>query len=72
MPDPVGAEGDSAPLLNLQSGYVQRVAGLLPQQGTSSPWTIRQNWFLDARDSRRADLDEAMVWTPEKQLAKAG
>ena len=35
MPDPVGAEGESAPLLNLQSGYVQRVAGMLPQQGTT-------------------------------------
>jgi hypothetical protein len=72
MPDPAGAEGESAPLLNLQSGYVQRVAGMLPQQGTSSPWTIRQNWFLDARDSRRTDLDEAMIWTREKELAKAG
>jgi cation diffusion facilitator CzcD-associated flavoprotein CzcO len=72
MPDPAGAEGESAPLLNLQSGYVQRVAGMLPQQGTSSPWMIRQNWFLDARDSRRTDLDEAMIWTREKELAKAG
>jgi hypothetical protein len=59
-------------LLNLQSGYVQRVAGMLPQQGTRSPWTIRQNWFLDARDSRRSDLDEEMVWTRQKELAKAG
>jgi cation diffusion facilitator CzcD-associated flavoprotein CzcO len=71
MPDPVGAEGESAPLLNLQSGYVQRVAGMLPQQGTRSPWTIRQNWFLDAWDSRRTDLDEDMVWTPAARVAAA-
>jgi cation diffusion facilitator CzcD-associated flavoprotein CzcO len=71
MPDPVGAEGDSAPLLNLQSGYVQRVAGMLPQQGTRSPWTIRQNWFLDAWDSRRTDLDEGMVWTAAARVAAA-
>ncbi len=71
MPDPRGAEGDSAPLLDLQSGYVQRVAGMLPQQGTSSPWTIRQNWFLDAWDSRRTDLDEAMVWTRQREVARA-
>jgi cation diffusion facilitator CzcD-associated flavoprotein CzcO len=71
MPDPVGAEGESAPLLNLQSGYVQRVAGMLPQQGTRSPWTIRQNWFLDAWDSRRSDLDEDMVWTPAVRVAAA-
>ena len=62
----------SAPLLNLKSGYVQRVAGMLPQQGTTSPWTIRQNWFLDARDSRRTDLDEAMIWTREKGVASSG
>jgi monooxygenase len=71
MPDPKGAEGDSAPLLDLQSGYVQRVAGILPQQGTTSPWTIRQNWFLDAWDSRRTDLDEAMVWTARERVAAA-
>jgi monooxygenase len=71
MPDPAGAEGESAPLLNLQSGYVQRVAGMLPQQGTTSPWTIRQNWFLDAWDSRRSDLDEAMVWTAREPVAAA-
>ena len=72
MPDPAGAEGDSAPLLNLQSGYVQRVAGILPQQGTTSPWTIRQNWFLDSWDIRRTDFDENMVWTPKKAMVKAG
>ncbi len=72
MPDPTGAEGESAPLLNLQSGYIKRVAGMLPQQGSNSPWTIRQNWFLDSRDSRRADLDEAMVWTVRKPVAVAG
>ena len=71
MPDPAGAEGDSAPLLNLQSGYVQRVAGILPQQGTTSPWTIRQNWFLDSWDSRRTDFDEAMVWTARERVAAA-
>jgi monooxygenase len=64
MPDPQGASGESAPILDLTSGYVTRVAGLLPQQGTSSPWTIRQNWFLDARDMKRTDLDEAMVFAP--------
>ena len=71
MPDPAGAEGGSAPLLDLQSGYVQRVAGLLPQQGTTSPWTIRQNWFLDSWDSRRTDFDEAMVWTARERVAAA-
>ncbi|TXL62053.1 flavin-containing monooxygenase [Aeromicrobium terrae] len=62
MPDPAGASGEPAPILDLKSGYVQRVKHLLPQQGSESPWTIRQNWFLDAWDHRRTDLDDAMVW----------
>ncbi|WP_229055094.1 NAD(P)/FAD-dependent oxidoreductase [Aeromicrobium sp. Leaf350] len=61
-PHPDGPGGDERPLLDLTSGYVQRVASLLPKQGTSRPWTIRQNWWLDSIDHRRTDLDEAMVW----------
>ncbi len=62
MPDPRGASGEAAPILDLTSGYVTRVAGLLPQQGASSPWTIRQNWLLDSRDMKKTDLDQEMVF----------
>jgi cation diffusion facilitator CzcD-associated flavoprotein CzcO len=62
MPDPDGAAGLARPILDLTSGYVTRVAGLLPQQGATSPWTIRQNWLLDSRDMRRTDLDQDMVF----------
>ena len=31
-----------APLLNLNSGYVQRAAGVLPQQGDREPWRLHQ------------------------------
>ncbi len=72
MPDPAGAAGESVPILDLQSGYVQRAVEMLPQQGTGSPWTIRQNWFLDSWDSRRTDLDDAMVWMPAARLAETG
>ncbi len=65
-PDPAGADGESAPALDLQSGYVQRAKDQLPQQGSEAPWTVRQNWFLDAWDNARTDLDQAMVWTPQK------
>ncbi len=63
MPDPDAVGGQGAPALDLQSGYVQRAVGVLPQQGKERPWTVRQNWFLDAWDNRRTDLDEQMVWT---------
>ncbi|MGA8988166.1 flavin-containing monooxygenase [Aeromicrobium sp.] len=62
MPDPSGAAGSERPLLDLTSGYVQRVASTLPKQGNSSPWTIRQNWFLDSYDMRRTDLEQSMVF----------
>jgi cation diffusion facilitator CzcD-associated flavoprotein CzcO len=71
MPDPAGAPGEAAPALDLESGYVQRAVQELPQQGRRRPWTVRQNWFLDAWDTRRSDLDEAMVWTRADDLAAA-
>ncbi|WP_332641736.1 flavin-containing monooxygenase [Aeromicrobium sp.] len=62
MPDPKGAGDAPRPILDLTSGYVQRVVNELPQQGVTSPWTIRQNWFLDSRDMKRTDLEQAMVF----------
>ena len=69
-PDPAGARGETAPALDLQSGYVQRAATVLPQQGRDRPWTVRQNWFLDSWDNRRTDLDEAMVWTTADEVGR--
>ncbi|MEJ7634047.1 NAD(P)/FAD-dependent oxidoreductase [Aeromicrobium sp.] len=69
MPDPKGASGQPRPILDLTSGYVLRVAGQLPQQGTESPWTIRQNWLLDSYDMRRTDLDQDMVFTEKSKVS---
>ncbi len=66
MPDPEGAGEDARPILDLTSGYVQRVVNELPQQGTRSPWTIRQNWLLDSRDMRRTDLEQDMMFGKAK------
>jgi monooxygenase len=42
------AEQDSdEPLMDLRSGYVQRAAGILPRQGTSGKWRMRNNYLLD-------------------------
>ncbi len=70
MPDPAGVRGEAAPALDLESGYVQRAVRELPQQGRHRPWTVRQNWFLDAWDIRRTDLDEEMVWTRADDVAR--
>lgn len=52
-----------APLLNLDSGYIKRAAGSLPKQSTQEPWTVKQNWFVDAWDHRRFDVTESMTFT---------
>ncbi|RPE74307.1 MULTISPECIES: NAD(P)/FAD-dependent oxidoreductase [unclassified Frondihabitans] len=41
------ADGDVAPLIDLQAGYVLRGVGLLPQQGARSPWRLHQNYLRD-------------------------
>jgi len=70
MPDPKGASGQPRPILDLTSGYVTRVADTLPQQGSNSPWTIRQNWLLDSRDMRRTDLEQDMVFVKALALVR--
>ena len=47
-----------APFLSFTSGYVQRAAALLPQQGSRRPWQVYQNYLQDMmtiRFSRVAD-----------------
>ena len=40
-------EVKTAPFLNLNSGYIQRVAHKLPSQGDRAPWKLYQNYVLD-------------------------
>ena len=44
VPDP---RMPTRPLLDLTSGYVQRVIAHMPRQGTTGPWRVRQNYLLD-------------------------
>ncbi len=58
---PEGMEG--RPLLPLRSGYVERAAGELPQQGDGAPWLMRQNYLLDRHDMLKGDVTEAMAFS---------
>jgi cation diffusion facilitator CzcD-associated flavoprotein CzcO len=49
---------DKRPLLDLTSGYVQRAIEAFPKQGTRAPWTMRQNYILDALSMKTADLEK--------------
>ncbi len=46
------------PLLDLQSGYVQRSAAELPHQGDRAPWKLDQNYLIDRRSIQKAPIDD--------------
>jgi cation diffusion facilitator CzcD-associated flavoprotein CzcO len=37
----------SEPLLDLNSGYIQRAENVLPKQGSKAPWKVHQNYLHD-------------------------
>jgi monooxygenase len=52
---------DAKPLLNLNSGYVQRAAADLPKQGGKKPWTIRQNYILDMLTMKLSRMEDGVL-----------
>ena len=51
------------PLIDFDSGYVQRAVHLLPRQGAVAPWALKQNYLYDAVRLRTARLDDGvLVW----------
>jgi len=56
-----GAQAASASMLDLQSGYLQRAAAVMPRQGAAPPWKVRQNYLLDMMDLRFANLNDGVL-----------
>jgi len=61
---------DSRPLLALTSGYVRRAAAVLPKQGSSAPWVLRQNYVADRLSMSFADVTRDMVFTAHRSEAE--
>ena len=59
-PVPTDAGIVREPLLGLSSGYVQRAASILPQQGPM-PWRVFQNYVLDLIAYRTARFDDGTL-----------
>lgn len=59
-PVPEAAEEATTPLLDLNSGYIQRVAEWLPRQGKRVPWRVQQNYVRDAV-MMRGRLDDGVL-----------
>jgi monooxygenase len=57
--DPSVTEG--GPLLGLTSGYIQRSAHLLPQQGARQPWRVHQSYLRDYRALRMSQVDDGIM-----------
>ena len=49
------------PLMDLHSGYVQRAAAILPRQGTSGKWRVRNNYLLDLPRMRLSRIDDGAM-----------
>jgi cation diffusion facilitator CzcD-associated flavoprotein CzcO len=56
------------PLLELDSGYIQRSIDAFPRQSRRSPWIIRQNYLLDAATTVRASLRGTLRATPRSAV----
>jgi monooxygenase len=56
------------PILDLTSGYVQRVISFLPKQGTKSPWLLRQNYFIDSLSVRFGRIDRNMRFGRKRRV----
>ena len=42
-----GDKMETIPLLNLNSGYINRSSNIFPKQGSKLPWRLYQNYFFD-------------------------
>lgn len=58
---------------DIDAGYVQRAAHVLPKSGTHRPWNVRHNYLLDALDHRFDRIEESMVFgTPAVTATRPG
>jgi monooxygenase len=58
MPVNHDAAVTTAPLLGLNSGYIQRSAHLLPRQGSKFPWQVHQSYLRDYRALKMSNLED--------------
>jgi monooxygenase len=60
------------PLLDLQSGYIERAAHWLPKQGSRLPWRLYQNYPRDIRLLKHGALDDEGVRFSSPARAQRG
>lgn len=64
------------PFVDMQSGYIQRAMGKVPQQGSKLPWKLYQNYLLDTVGLRFSKLNDGFLQfskpNPVVEKAKKG
>jgi hypothetical protein len=60
---PVNSDPDLslAPLLGLNSGYINRSADRFPKQGSRFPWAVHQSYLKDYRVLKKGDVDDGTM-----------
>ncbi len=49
------------PFFDFSSGYIQRAAPVMPQQGSRMPWRVYQNYLMDALITRLGRVDDGVL-----------
>ncbi|HYB22714.1 MAG TPA: FAD-containing monooxygenase EthA, partial [Solirubrobacteraceae bacterium] len=65
-PDP---SAPTAPIIDLESGYVLRALERLPKQGAHAPWRLHQNYIRDIRLLRHGSVEDAMEFRAHESAA---
>ncbi len=69
---PVGDPSiERRPLLDFGAGYVQRVAHILPQQGSEFPWTVKQNYLVDRKMFKSEIADGTLAFSSPPRTSQA-
>ncbi|WP_343238397.1 NAD(P)/FAD-dependent oxidoreductase [Streptomyces sp. SID13031] len=59
--DPAEYDAPPRPVVDLTSGYIRRAAAVLPRQGSSGPWRMRQNYPRDLVSLRFSRLTDGAM-----------
>ncbi len=49
------------PVVDFNSGYIQRAIETLPKQGSKTPWRVHQNYIKDVRMFRYGNIDDGTM-----------
>ncbi|HZP15505.1 MAG TPA: NAD(P)/FAD-dependent oxidoreductase [Nocardioides sp.] len=55
-------DGEVRPLMDMQSGYLQRAAEQMPRAGDRAPWGLKQNYLVDVKTITGSIVDRPLTF----------